>query len=142
MEVSMVNLTVDALVLAALSTASWDGVYHCEVGLGQTNSGLNAWVEYQLSIDDESCTLGILGFQTEENIKCATSSQDHTIDILFTSYSNGRVTNRYGVQLYQVGEPLLRLIQREDSVVTEWKAIQPNSDVQQTTYCFDRKEKS
>ncbi|WP_255898003.1 DUF5991 domain-containing protein [Vibrio campbellii] len=66
--------------------------------------------EYQLSIDDESCTLGILGFQTEENIKCATSRQDHTIDILFTSYSNGRVTNRYGVQLYQVGEPLLRLI--------------------------------
>ena len=87
----MVNLTVDALVLAALSTASWEGVYHCEVGLGQTNSGLNAWVEYQLN---------------------------------------------------QVGEPILRLIQREDSVVTEWKTIQPNSDVQQTTYCFDRKEKS
>lgn len=85
------NLTVDALVLAALSTASWEGVYHFEVVLGQTNAGLNAWVEYQLN---------------------------------------------------QVGEPLLRLIQREDSVVTEWKAIQPNFAVQQTTYCFERKEKS
>ncbi|BDU36672.1 DUF5991 domain-containing protein [Vibrio nigripulchritudo] len=116
----------------------WDGTYGCELDMGKSNSGLNTWSEYELKIENNSCSLTILGFQTNENIMCQSQLVDGTLNILFASYADGSFKNLYGVQVYKVNENLVQLTKENNEILTEWKSLWPGEPVSRRHKCFDK----
>ncbi len=86
-------------------------------------------VEYRLELAGDGCLLDISGYQSDSHIRCALEASDKTAVVRFRSYGNGDVKNRYGVQIYEVGEPLftLRLFTDPKGLITEWGGLVPDS---------------
>lgn len=124
----------------AFVTPNWNGIFHCDVDLGQSKAGPFVWIEYELQIQDEECTFRSLGVQTDERIKCKLNRRGPALDVLFESYSNGNLTNIHGVQVYERDAVLVQLRQDQGRIVTQWLTIQPSENTQQISHCFQRTE--
>ncbi|AYO14457.1 hypothetical protein D0812_08580 [Vibrio owensii] len=137
----MIISTIGFVTAVAFATPNWNGIFHCDVDLGQSNAGPFVWIEYELQIQDEECTFRSLGVQTDERIKCKLNRRGPALDVLFESYSNGNVTNIHGVQVYERDAVLVQLRQDQGHIVTQWFTIQPSENTQQISRCFQRTEK-
>ncbi|MDK9783072.1 hypothetical protein KIT90_16935 [Vibrio sp. B172a] len=124
---------------SASLTPSWDGNYRCELDLGENAAGQSTWAEYELSISKDSCSLEAKGFQLDESIVCSTSAQGDRLDVQFKSYSNGDLSNLYGVQVYRVNETLLSLEREQKALLTHWLSYWPGEPAPKSTSCFEKK---
>ena len=118
---------------------SWDGNYRCELDLGVNAAGQSTWAEYELSISEGSCSLEAKGFQLDESIVCSTSAQDDRLDVQFKSYSNGELSNLFGVQVYRVKETLFSLESAQKRLLTHWLSYWPGEPAPKSTSCFEKK---
>lgn len=109
---------------------NWRGVYEYEGYFGRTAGSSPIVMHYKISITGNNkapAILTIQGFQTDETLICNVVSEDNNkLTLLFRSYGNGKV-NRYGVQVYKPGEPLLALERRQQNgkttIITYWLAL-------------------
>jgi len=124
---------------SASLTPSWDGNYRCELNLGENTAGQSAWAEYELSISKDSCFLEAKGFQLDESIVCSTSAQGDRLDVQFKSYSNGDLSNLYGVQVYRVKETLFSLEKEHKGLLTHWLSYWPGEPAPKSQSCFEKK---
>ncbi|WP_346839064.1 DUF5991 domain-containing protein [Microbulbifer sp. SAOS-129_SWC] len=120
------------LILAAAcqSSADWHGVYGYTQTLGEDPGGAAMLVEYRLELGADLCRLTVSGYQVNDTILCTLAVDGGTAVVRFRSYSNGKTTNLYGIQVYQVGEPLFTLRRAgtgEATLVTEWNSLQPDA---------------
>lgn len=118
------------LASACQSSAEWDGIYTFSEKLGEDPGGAAMLVEYRLELEGERCRLQIAGYQSDSRIRCTLEAADDRAVIRFRSYGNGEVKNLYGVQVYQVGEPLFTLRRPSagsETLVTEWGGLMPDS---------------
>lgn len=128
-----------SLAAACQSSADWDGVYTFGEKLGEDPGGAAMLVEYRLELAGDRCLLDITGYQSDSHIRCALDASDATAVVRFRSYGTGDVKNIYGVQVYQVGEPLFVLRRSADSgLVTEWDGLVPDSVEEKTGNYFAR----
>lgn len=125
---------------ACQSRADWNGVYVFSENLGEDPGGAAMLVQYRLELGADRCLLDISGYQSDTHIHCALDTDDNAAVIRFRSYDNGEVKNIYGVQVYQVGEPLFRLRSSANSgeLVTEWQSLSPDSIEEKTGNYFTR----
>lgn len=109
---------------------NWRGVYEYEGYFGRTAGSSPIVMHYKISITGNNkapAILTIQGFQTDETLICNVVSEDNNkLTLLFRSYGDGKV-NRYGVQVYKPGEPLLTLERRQQNgkttIITYWLAL-------------------
>ncbi|WP_052447996.1 DUF5991 domain-containing protein [Vibrio rotiferianus] len=137
------NGLLSTLLLSFTASASlppsWDGNYRCELNLGENAAGQSAWAKYELSISEDSCSLEAQGFQLDESIVCSTKAQGDRLDVQFKSYSNGELSNLFGVQVYRVKETLFSLEKEHKGLLTHWLSYWPGEPVPKSTSCFKRK---
>lgn len=141
--ISMAALCVLLLSIAAAcqSRADWDGVYTFSEKLGEDPGGAAMLVEYRLELAGDKCTLNVTGYQSDSHIRCTLDASDGKAVIRFQSYDNGDVKNRYGVQVYQVGESLFTLRGSPTGLqgpITEWGGLVPDSVEEKSGNYFAR----
>jgi hypothetical protein len=120
-------------------TPSWDGNYRCELNLGENTAGQSTWAKYELSISEGSCSLEATGFQLDESIVCSTKAQGDRLDVRFKSYSNGELSNLFGVQVYRVRETLFSLEKEQKGFLTHWLSYWPGEPAPKSALCFEKK---
>lgn len=138
------NELLSTLLLSFAASASltpfWDGNYRCELDLGVNAAGQSTWAEYELSISKDSCSLEAKGFQLDDSIVCSTKAQgDRLLDVRFQSYSNGELSNLFGVQVYRVKETLFSLEREQKRLLTHWLSYWPGEPAPKSTSCFEKK---
>ncbi|MGL6159441.1 DUF5991 domain-containing protein [Microbulbifer sp.] len=119
-----------SLASACQSSAQWDGLYTFSEKLGEDPGGAAMLVEYRLEVAGDRCLLNITGYQSDSRIRCTLEASDGKAVVRFRSYDNGDVKNIYGVQVYQVNEPLFTLrspSENSEELVTEWGGLVPDS---------------
>lgn len=104
----------------------WGGAYLYEHELGEGAGGISSFIEYNLTIADDKCTLDITGLQTDDNILCTTKPSGESIAITFKSYTDGATKNPLGVAVYEVGSTLFSLSKKEDALITQWQSLVPD----------------
>jgi hypothetical protein len=91
----------------------WKGVYKYEEGIGRVSGGVKAFVVYTIRINSGQAKLGavmrVMGYQTDETLRCDTATRSDGMYVFFNSYPNGGIKNKYGVALYRKGALLLSL---------------------------------
>jgi hypothetical protein len=78
---------------------------------------------------DDNCTLSWEGFQTDEKIICTVQKDKsgNGIDVLFVSYSDGALKNKYGVEIYKPKQRLFALIKSDGKkITTVWSDLRPD----------------
>ncbi|WP_104025654.1 DUF5991 domain-containing protein [Vibrio hyugaensis] len=120
-------------------TPSWDGNYRCELDLGENATGQSTWAEYELSISKDSCSLEAKGSQLDESIVCSKKTQGDRLDVQFKSYSNGELSNLFGVQVYRVKETLFSLEREQKGLLTHWLSYWPGEPAPKSQSCFEKK---
>ncbi|WP_156481477.1 DUF5991 domain-containing protein [Microbulbifer thermotolerans] len=125
---------------ACQSRADWEGVYLFSESLGEDPGGASMLVEYRLELGADRCLLAISGYQSDSRIRCTLDAGAESAIVRFRSYGNGEVKNIYGVQVYQVDEPLFTLRHARDTgaLITEWGALAPDSVEEKTGNYFVR----
>lgn len=104
----------------------WRGAYLYEHELGEGAGGISSFIEYNLTIADNKCTLDIVGLQTDEQILCTTTPSKGAIAVSFKSYSDGATKNPLGITVYEVGSILFSLSKNNDSLITQWQSLVPD----------------
>ncbi|WP_049631152.1 DUF5991 domain-containing protein [Cellvibrio sp. pealriver] len=125
--VKRLSLLVGALLsFAASANSVWHGSYGFDLDLSGGIPDRLMFVEYVLSIDEQSCLLSIQGYQVFETIMCDAKDDKKALGIYFKSYEDGSVKNAYGVELYKPGQ---RLFWLDNELVTHWDALVPDESV-------------
>jgi|GEM_PF-4509985 hypothetical protein len=112
---------------------TWLGNYQW-VELGGKNTGIV--VEHTLNISRNKngifmAKLASIGYQTNETIICDVkfNKRGERLNLLFRSYANGSVVNKYGVQRYKKGQAMIALERRVNNgnliYLTFWQSFQP-----------------
>lgn len=118
------------LIFACSKKIVWDGHYHYQDQLGQNNGGIPLLIDYELVLRQEYCELGMQGYQVAEKLLCSTVEEGKVLQVKFTSYANGKITNVYDVAVYKPGEILFILEKSEeksDPLITHWHALKPDA---------------
>jgi hypothetical protein len=123
------QLCIAALALAAASihptqaaSPHWDGTWSYEFNAGRNAADTGMVVAYRLDLAPGTCRLHAEGYQTDETIRCAATAAGTTLRISFTSYDDGKTTNKYGVALYKPGAALFTLTRQGAKVLTTFAA--------------------
>lgn len=111
------------------SSDSWNGTYVYEADLGRNVADTPVLVEYTLKIDNGTCRIGVIGYQTDEDIICTRAVKDGSLDVMFKSYGDGKITNIYDVKVYDVGSVLFRLSSDSSGMITIWENLAPDDNV-------------
>jgi hypothetical protein len=120
-------------ILAQSAPHCWVGTYQWLEDNGKRANGLGTFVEYTVKVDSKD---GILkasvieeGYQTHATLLCDTTMSGNSLNILFSSYSSGKVENAYGVKLYEKGQRLftLKRIKKGGTFLTYWGALITNT---------------
>ena len=111
----------------------WAGSYVYEDALGEipAGSGTRQFVTYRLRIPTSGSlpvTVAIVGFQSDERLRCAISGIAERVEVRFVSFADRHVVNRFGVAVYEPNALLFTLDRQNGSaeLVTEWKALKPD----------------
>lgn len=116
----------------------WKGSYLYEDELGVNAPGTPMIVDYQLTVGASVCLLDINGYQTEEHILCSSSISSNRLDVQFQSYSDGGMTNIFGVERFGVGEVLFRFEKNGKVLRTTWEGLKPDGVQEKTDVYFSR----
>ena len=118
----MLGFALVLLPFAGQSAAAdgWAGDYVYEEAHGKTAGGSGMVLQYAVHIGD-GCEIVVSGFQTHEQIICTLTPDTGSVTLRFKSYRSGDVKNRYGVQVYAPGQPLLEF-ERTVSRLVEMQA--------------------
>jgi Family of unknown function (DUF5991) len=108
----------------------WAGAYEYVDSAGPTAGGTEVVVTYRLEIPQSTprqATLRIVGFQADETLRCDVSGTRTEIAVGFRGYADGRLTNAFGVSVYQPNAVLFTLQTAAGTagVVTEWRTLKP-----------------
>lgn len=121
-----IAVTTLALVAAVPATAqspaspqSWYGVY--EYSETVPRGDITGSIDTRVTLNDSGCRIDAAGVQTEEHIRCNARMQGKSLVITFKSYADGGLKNRYGVQRYKQGQPLLTFTRTPQGLVTAWQ---------------------
>ncbi|AMF98770.1 hypothetical protein AL538_14130 [Vibrio harveyi] len=138
------DVTVSIFMLSAIASTSlvnsWDGRYRCELDLGANAAGQSAWGEYRLDVSKDFCFFEAKGFQLNESILCSVHHREQGLEVRFKSYTNGEVSNTYGVQVYQVNEILFLLEKRQEGLMTQWHSSGLTAPMGRFQSCFERQQ--
>lgn len=120
-------LTGAAAAPVAAQPAAWTGTYAYNEPLGRdaVGQGMSIFVDHRLTLGANACRLTALGYQTNTAIRCTAKAAGDRLDIAFVSFGDGKVTNAYGVKLYDVGQTLFSLKRQGGGVMTTWGAYRP-----------------
>jgi len=135
---AMTNIRTTAVLLLAwalplcASAAGWSGRYVYEATYGRSAGGSPIAEAYEITVREEApqaCRISISGFQIDETLLCSLEPAPDRLTLRFLSYESGATRNRYDVEVYRAGEPLLALQRREardgaGRLVTHWFALQ------------------
>lgn len=120
----------------------WHGTYiHSGYG-GTTAGGSPIIINTVLTITSTGgCQISRDGFQTMERIYCSVSKVDSGINILFKSYSDGKIENEYGTISYKPNEKLFSLhpIGQSELITTVWGSLKPDFIQKKRGVFFKRK---
>lgn len=128
---SLMRSPVTVAALAALGIASpalavpapWIGTYVFEESLGPNlTATVQQFVTHQLSLTAGDCRLRAQGLQTDEEIRCTAQPRGSGLELRFRSFGDGRLTNKYGTKVYEVGAPLLTLSRPGGKLTTRFQA--------------------
>lgn len=108
---------------ASDAAGRWSGTYRYEF-VGEPGSGVA--VAYTLVLRPGVCRLTAQGFQTDETIRCQARTTGDRLDVIFKSFGDGKVSNKYGVAEYSAGATLLvlRAGASADRPLTEFRAYE------------------
>jgi hypothetical protein len=109
---------------------AWPGRYEYVDSAGQTAAGTGIVVTYRLEISNAEpsrAILRIVGFQTDQALRCSISATSGEMTARFLNYEDGGATNEFGVAVYQPGQALFTLEPGKDTrdLVTNWLALKP-----------------
>lgn len=111
-------------VSACNSGQNWQGKYSFTAEFGENVAETPVIVDYELTINDGTCALSIIGYQIADDILCeAKTDQQNKLNILFKSYADGSLTSFYPAQIYQVGELLFSMSREDTGLITEWGSL-------------------
>ena len=106
----------------AAAPGPWNGHYAYSYSAGRNAGGTGVVVNFSLTLDPKTCLFTAEGYQTDETIRCSTKTSAGKIDVDFTSYGDGKLTDLRGNAVYQPGDILFSLERRGGQVVTHWQA--------------------
>jgi hypothetical protein len=107
-------------VMAAPSL--WVGTYVFEEAVGSNlTATVRQFVTHQLSLTADDCRLRAQGLQTDEEIRCTVRPRGSGLELRFKSFGDGRLTNKYGTKIYDVGAPLLTLSRPGGKLTTRFQ---------------------
>ncbi|HSX86181.1 MAG TPA: DUF5991 domain-containing protein [Cellvibrio sp.] len=104
----------------------WRGAYLYEHELGEGAGGISSFIEYNLTIADNKCTIDIVGLQTDDHILCTTKPSEDAVAVTFKSYTDGTTKNPLGIAVYDIGSTLFSLKKKNDSLITQWQSLVPD----------------
>ncbi|MDO9488061.1 MAG: DUF5991 domain-containing protein [Sphingomonadaceae bacterium] len=100
----------------------WVGTYVFEESLGPNlSNSVQQFVTHQLSLTAGDCRLKAQGVQTDEDIRCTAQPRGSGLELRFKSYGDGKLTNKYGTKIYEVGAPLLTLSRPGGKLTTRFQ---------------------
>jgi hypothetical protein len=112
----------------AAATADWGGTYTAEHLIPESGNETTPAIEYRLVLDDDNCALTIQGFQSDDSIVCSAQALGADLVVAFKSFADGKLTNRFEVEPYKVGERLLTLKSADGKIAGEWGALVPHDN--------------
>lgn len=138
-----VALATSALPLAAVAqpAAAWNGTYAYNEPQGRDAAGAGAsiFVDHRLTISPNGCRLTAQGYQTNTTIRCAAKASGDRLDVSFVSFGDGKLTNQYGVKLYNVGQPLVSLRRQAGGLTTTWQGYKPGLEAHEKPGAYFKK---
>jgi hypothetical protein len=140
-------LAFSACVLFAVPANSfaqpaWAGVFDYQQNAGQNVPGQAIIVDYRLNLGTAAkpqCTLAMEGYQTDETIICTAFATGNGLAVLFKSYEDGSVLNKYGVAEYKPGGVLFTLFRSGPSIKTMWGDLATNVPLSSGAYFVPEK---
>lgn len=108
------------------ANSEWQGNYLYEHEIGEGAGGISSFIEYDLTIANEKCTLNIAGLQIDDHLICKAEPSENAVAIKFKSYADGEIKNPLGIDVYKVDDTLFSLVKDKDSLTTQWKSLVPD----------------
>lgn len=107
----------------------WQGRYRYEHAAGRTAGGTGVVVNYDLVLRPpdvrNGCVLTLRGFQSDETLRCRTRREGTALAVAFDRYGDGATVNKYGVAVYEPGQPLFTLV-KGAGLTTRWQGLKPD----------------
>jgi len=125
----------------------WSGEYSYTVSLGKTAGGSIIFSNYSLYINQpekkEPCVFEVKGYQSDSKKLCSLVREKEKLKILFKSYPDGSIINRFGMEIPKVGQPIVMLLMTNNKQIqTKWYSKEcPSERICDSTAVYFKKIK-